>query len=297
MGQTLITNGGNAKLSSALVGGTKVQVVSFSTGYTSGSVTVANTTVPGQNYGPTPVNSAIKTADDSAQYECIVPEPAGSFAINVIGLFDQDGDLFAITKLDTDFQKIAQNLPNNVGNRLVFRDQLLINNIAAVMNWTLNTATVANLNFVNIPSDLTDLANVGQYKTYRVVTMPDSDADVAMTDGSNWTFGRYISDFTGTTSGSASGNTKVKGSSVTPFKSYHVGSIIQITSGALQYKVRAITAVDETANEATVNTAYGSTPGSGITFIVHSRPGNVPLNLIPFGIGKLVATLKQRSRS
>jgi phage-related tail fiber protein len=231
MANLIITSVGTSKLQSALVGGTKVQLVSFSTGYTSGSVSSANTSVPAQNYGLAPINSAQKIDDNSSQYECIVPESVGTFAINTIGLWDQDNTLFAIAKLGTDFSKIAQNLPTNPGNRFVWRPQIHISNISAVMNWTLNVATISNLNSVNIPSNLSGLAFAGQYKTYRVITMPDGDADIAISDGNNWSFGRYIPDFTGSTSGTATADNKIKGDATVPWKSYHVGSLVQINSG------------------------------------------------------------------
>jgi len=268
-----ITNTGIGKLQAALVGGTKVQVTHFSIGLTSGTVGQNSTTVPGTLYGLVPVNSALKISSDSAQYECIVPETEGNYTFNVLGLWDQDGQLFAIGKNETDLVKTKSILPSILGNRYTLRAQIQITNISAVMSFILNVLTEANLNFVSIAKDLSGLASIGQYKTYRVVTMPDGYSDVATSNGSQWGFSRYARDYTRTTGALGSAVNKVRGNLNNYFVDDDVDSVIVIESGAQSGQVRRIISVDNPGNssaEAVVDQNFAAAIASGVTYSVWS---------------------------
>lgn len=280
----ILTNGGIAKLQAALISGTKVQVVKFGTGFTTGAVNASMTSVPGLNYGPVAVASAVQISTDSAQYDCIVPETAGNFTINTLGLFDQDDQLFAIGKMSDEYSKVANNLPTTLGNKLSLPAQIAVTNINATMSWTMNVLATSNLNFVNTPENLSGLAIIGQYKAYRVNTMPYGGSAVATTNGSFWSFtGLEVESSISTTSGISSSNTKLKGSAFLKFRQDHLLSIVEITSGPLAGQVRTIQAVDLVNNEITVNTPYASIPGSGISYVLHVKQGFIGFNTVSIG--------------
>ena len=266
----LITNAGLSKIASARIGGPKVSLTQFSLGFTSGTVDSTATSVPGQVYGLVAINSAFLSDANSAQYECVVPETVGSFDFNVLGLFDSSNDLIAIAKADNAIKKTASNLPTVIGNRIVVRAQLSITNADAVLNFTLNVLANANLNFVSTVASLSGLASVGLYKTYRVLTMPDGYSDIATSNGSNWTYGRYNPQYVGTSISTAADLTHVYGDLSKPFKSYHVNTIIEFLTGPNAGLIRVITAVDETNNLATIS-AVTATPQSGNSFLAISK--------------------------
>lgn len=268
-----ITNTGITKLQAALVGGTKVQITHFSIGNTTGTVGQNNTTVPGTLYGLVPVNSALKISSDSAQYECVIPETEGNYTFNVLGLWDQDGQLFAIGKNDTDLVKTKSVLPSVLGNRYTLRAQIQITNISNVMAFILNVLTESNLNFVSIVRDLSGLASVGQYKTYRVVTMPDGSADVAVSNGTQWGFTRYDKNYVRTTGALGSAVNKVRGNLTNYFVDDDVDAVIVIESGAQSGQVRRILSIDNpgTSNsEAVVDQNFAAAIASGVTYSVWS---------------------------
>jgi len=289
----ILTDVGSAKLTQAFGGiRTPVKIIKFSTGYTAGSVDSTATSVPSENYGPVDIASVSFIDDDQVQFECPVPETVGGFDINVIGLWDDEDDLVAIGKMSTTYPKVAENLPTELGNAFNFREQLLISSAAAALDFTLNDEDQNNLPYADNASNLSDKAILGVFKTYRVVAMPDSYSDVATTNGTVWSFGRYANELYGVTGAGAGSSNKIKGDSTYKFKSYHVGSIIQIYSGALASKLRWVTSVDESGNEATLNSGLGGNVGSGVSFIIHSLLNKVsPTGSIPYAsnTGRLIS--------
>ena len=278
----VITNQGLTKIATARSGGDKVSLTQFSVGFTLGTVDATNTSVPSQLYGLTPINSAFLADTNSAQFECIIPENIGPFDFNVLGLFDDTSTLIAIAKADSLITKIGTVLPNIIGTRVVLRAQLAITNANAVLNFTLNTLSNANLNFVSSVSSLSDLATSGIYKTYRVLAMPDGYSDVATSNGVNWSYGRYNSLFVGTSASNAADLTHIVGDATKVFKSYHVGGVVEFTGGANQGKVRTIASVNETTNTAEISSAVGSIPQSGTTFLVSVKDKAHNANTIQF---------------
>lgn len=268
--QLVLTDAVLTKIASARIGGPKVSITQFSIGFTLGTVNSALTSVPSQQYGPVDINSAFLADTHSAQYECVVPETVGTFDFNVIGLFDSTGTLAAIAKFDSTITKIASNLPTVIGNRLVLRAQLAITNADAVLNFTLNVLSNANLNFVATPNSLSGLASVGLYKTYRVLTMPDGYSDIASSNGTNWSYGRYNPVFVGTSASTAADLTHIVGDSYKPFKSHHVGSVLEFVTGPNAGTIRAITAVNEATNIATI-IAVSTIPASGNSFLLSNK--------------------------
>lgn len=293
--QFITTNAGAAAIAAALDHPSDpnylVNITKFSVGFTSGSVSASDTSVPSETGGKIAISSYLLVDSKQVQYECVITETFPTFTLNVLGLWgfvgtgappgDSSLVLYAIGKFDASYNHVTQSLPTTLGNRFNFRAHIKIDNgITAALSFTNNTINQNNLANI-VTADLLPSAVSDVFKTYRVTSMPDGYSDLAFTNGTNWSFARYFPERSGTTTALSSASNKIRGDSTHKWLSTDVGKIIEITSGADTGKVRIITSVDKPNNEATVNSGYSAAIASGVTFRVHSKAALHLLGLTP----------------
>lgn len=162
---TLITDVGQTKLASAIANNTAVQINEFSVGDgggTSYDPTSGQTNLINEVFRDT-VNRKFTDLTNAANavIECIIPESVGGWYIREVGLYDSDGDLFAIAKYPPTFK------PDN-SSSLVKR--FIVQMILAVVNAdnvsiTTNAAGVVTQDYLDNLHSSTTVIGITRYST------------------------------------------------------------------------------------------------------------------------------------
>ena len=119
---SIITNSGLAKHAASSLGGTPLDLTHLAVGDSNGTPynPVATATALQNERHRVPVTYVVIDAENPHQLiiEAIIDETIGPFYIREVGIFDADGDLFAIGKFPETFKP---NLPSGSGKRLYVR--------------------------------------------------------------------------------------------------------------------------------------------------------------------------------
>jgi phage-related tail fiber protein len=129
---TLLTNKGKAKLAAAQ-NGTPVQITEFALGDGNGSDIVPSEAMIAlvREVHRRPVNSIYIHPQNPnwTVAEVVVPQDVGGFTVREVGLYDADGDLFAIGGYPTTYKPL---LDSGVGKELCLRAVLAISNASTI---------------------------------------------------------------------------------------------------------------------------------------------------------------------
>ncbi|GFM33275.1 phage tail protein [Desulfovibrio subterraneus] len=129
---TLLTNKGKAKLAAAQ-NGTPVQITEFALGDGNGSDIVPSEAMVAlvREVHRRPVNSIYIHPQNPSWTvaEVVVPQDVGGFTVREVGLYDADGDLFAIGGYPTTYKPL---LDSGVGKELCLRAVLAISNASTI---------------------------------------------------------------------------------------------------------------------------------------------------------------------
>lgn len=119
---SIITNAGLAKHAAASLGGSPINLTHLAVGDSNGTPynPVATATALQNERHRTTITSVVVDEDNPNQIiaEAIIDETVGPFYVREVGVFDSDGDLFAIGKFPETFKP---NLPTGSGKRLYIR--------------------------------------------------------------------------------------------------------------------------------------------------------------------------------
>ena len=119
---SIITNAGLAKHAAASLGGSPINLTHLAVGDSNGTPynPVATATALQNERHRTTITSVVVDEDNPNQIiaEAIIDETVGPFYVREVGIFDSDGDLFAIGKFPETFKP---NLPTGSGKRLYVR--------------------------------------------------------------------------------------------------------------------------------------------------------------------------------
>lgn len=119
---SIITNAGLAKHAAASLGGAPIDLTHLAVGDSNGTSynPVATATALQNERHRTTITSVVVDEDNPNQIiaEAIIDETVGPFYVREVGVFDSDGDLFAIGKFPETFKP---NLPTGSGKRLYVR--------------------------------------------------------------------------------------------------------------------------------------------------------------------------------
>ena len=119
---SIITNAGLAKHAAASLGGSPINLTHLAVGDSNGTPynPVATATALQNERHRTTITSVVVDEDNPNQIiaEAIIDETVGPFYVCEVGVFDSDGDLFAIGKFPETFKP---NLPTGSGKRLYVR--------------------------------------------------------------------------------------------------------------------------------------------------------------------------------
>lgn len=179
---TLITNSGLAKISAALAGGPNISLPIVAVGDAMGGLVYPNqnqTTLIREVYRASANMVTLNSAGHLA-IELVIPQTVGGFQVREIGVFDSDGDLFAVgsTPVIT-----KPTLAENAAAELVLRLIVAISN-AAVVNLTAGSTIIATRDWVSANFAIGEQLNGGT--TGQVLTKAsNADGDTFWDDPAN----------------------------------------------------------------------------------------------------------------
>lgn len=179
---TLITNSGLAKISAALAGGPNISLPIVAVGDANGGLVYPqqNQTALFREVYRASANMVTLNSAGHLTIELVIPQTVGGFQVREIGVFDSDGDLFAVgsTPVIT-----KPTLAENSAAELVLRLIVAISN-AAVVNLTAGSTVVATRDWVEANFAIGSQLNGGT--TGQVLTKAsNADGDTFWDDPAN----------------------------------------------------------------------------------------------------------------
>ncbi len=269
-----ITNTGVNAAANANQGGPKIDITSFSVGSAYGyTPSATDTALHGTTLYTGQISSYSVTSNDEVNYVIQMDQNVGSFYFGEIGLFDANGNLFALGALAA-LQEKVQASGSNPGNVVSFQVKLVLTNIAPAITWVQNTISDAQLLEVAAPAGLPTPGPVapGNPNVYSIqggdevgnVTVAVRDTALGL-----WSFSTHgTSIFSGsiTTSSSASGlNCSSLVAANFDFATNRY--ILQFTSGTNKGNAQYVGSI--TNGALTTTSAFQNAPALGDTFTIY----------------------------
>ena len=269
-----ITNTGVTAANNANQSGPKVNITAFKVG-------------SAYNYTPAPGDTALHgttlytggiagyavDTNDSVVFTIQMDQSVGSFSFGEIGLYDSNGNLFALGALVNPQEKV-QASGSNAGNVVSFQIKLTLQNIAPAIQFTQTVSTNAQLLEVSGPDGLpVPGTNVpGNPNVFSIQGGDDAGQPILAvreTSAGLWAFSTHTTQiFSGsvTASSTASG---INCSAVvaSAFDFYANRYIIQFTSGVNKGTARYVGGFSN--GQITTTTAFQNAPATNDTFVVY----------------------------
>lgn len=143
---SLITNVGLSKINAALAGGNQIRLAEFAIGDGNGasvSPTQEQTSLANEVYR-TAVNAVGINAEGALVAEVVIPQTVGGFTVREMGIYDIEGDLFAIASTPT---IVKPDVAENAAAELVLRIILTTAN-AGTVQLTAGSTVIATRDWV-----------------------------------------------------------------------------------------------------------------------------------------------------
>lgn len=140
-----VTNAGIQAAALAQSGGPKITITSFKVGSAYGySPSVTSTALTGTIlYSGSPSNYAVNS-ENEVIYTLLMNELIGDFNFGEIGLYLEDGTLFAIGTYNTPQPKL-HTTGQQVGNIVSIQAKIKLNNVSPVINFPINNIALAQI--------------------------------------------------------------------------------------------------------------------------------------------------------
>lgn len=203
-----ITQAGLLAANNAQSGGPKINITSFKVGSAVNySPTISDVALRGTVLYTQAINGYAVLSANEVEYTLILDDSVGDFSFGEVGLFMEDGTLFALSSL-TEIQAKKKTNASDAGNIVSFEARLVITQIAAVITFPINQ--MPNARLLEVPSvDLLKPPSVADSNAYLTLSKDTAGSSIPAYRAGDfeWSFPSFTKVFSGVVTGNGVGYT------------------------------------------------------------------------------------------
>lgn len=203
-----ITQAGLLAANNAQIGGPKINITTFKVGSAVNySPTINDVALHGTVLYTQAVNGYAVLSANEVEYTLILDDSVGNFSFGELGLFMEDGTLFALSAL-TEMQSKKKTDASDAGNIVSFEARLVTTQIAAVISFPINQ--MPNARMLELPSvDLLKPPSISDSNVFLTLSRDTAGASIPAYKAADfeWSFPSFARIFSGQVTGNGVGYT------------------------------------------------------------------------------------------